>query len=62
MVKVGCCGFSAIMRHYFSQFLLVEVQQTFCRLPQDRESHVWLDNITMYDDALRFAESIRERG
>jgi len=62
MGKVGCCGFSTSMKRYFSRFPLVEVQQTFCQLPQNRENYVWLDNITMYDNGLGFAESIRERG
>jgi len=26
-VKVGCCGFAKGMKHYFSQFRLVEVQK-----------------------------------
>lgn len=33
-VKVGCCGFPRGMKHYFSQFRLVEVQQTFYKLPR----------------------------
>jgi len=31
---VGCCGFSRGMRDYFKQFHLVEVQQTFYKLPK----------------------------
>jgi len=33
-VKVGCCGFPRGMKHYFSRFKLVEVQQTFYKLPR----------------------------
>jgi len=32
-VKVGCCGFPKGMKYYFSQFKLVEVQQTFYKPP-----------------------------
>ncbi len=32
-VKVGCCGFPRGMRHYFTRFRLVEVQQTFYKPP-----------------------------
>lgn len=34
MIKVGCCGFPEAQRQYFSQFKLVEVQQTFYKPPQ----------------------------
>jgi len=33
-VKVGCCGFPRGMKDYFSQFKLVEVQQTFYKMPK----------------------------
>jgi len=33
-VKVGCCGFPRGMKRYFSQFRLVEVQQTFYKPPK----------------------------
>mgnify|MGYP001026410192 CR=1 FL=1 len=33
MVRVGCCGFPKGRRSYFSQFKLVEVQQTFYKPP-----------------------------
>jgi uncharacterized protein YecE (DUF72 family) len=32
-VKVGCCGFPRGRQQYFSRFKLVEVQQTFYKLP-----------------------------
>lgn len=33
-IKVGCCGFPKGMKHYFSRFSLVEVQQTFYKPPR----------------------------
>jgi len=33
-VKAGCCGFSRGVKYYFRQFKLVEVQQTFYKLPK----------------------------
>jgi len=33
-VKVGCCGFARGREHYFSKLKLVEVQQTFYKLPR----------------------------
>ena len=33
-VKVGCCGFRGGIKRYFSQCRLVEVQQTFYKLPR----------------------------
>jgi len=40
-VKVGCCGFPRGMKHYFSQFRLVEVQQTFYKPPQVETALKW---------------------
>jgi len=40
-VKVGCCGFPRGMKHYFSQFRLVEVQQTFYKLPRVETALRW---------------------
>lgn len=40
-VKIGCCGFPHGMTHYFSQFKLVEVQQTFYRLPRIETAVKW---------------------
>jgi len=40
-IKVGCCGFPRGMKHYFSQFRLVEVQQTFYRLPRVETAVKW---------------------
>ena len=33
-IKVGCCEFTGGQRNYFSQFKLVEIQQTFYQLPR----------------------------
>jgi len=41
MVKVGCCGFARGMRKCFDRFRLVEVQQTFYRLPQVKTARRW---------------------
>ena len=32
-IKVGCCGFPVGKKKYFQQFKLVEIQQTFYKLP-----------------------------
>jgi len=40
-VKVGCCGFRGGMKDYFSQFRLVEVQQTFYKMPRLETAHRW---------------------
>jgi uncharacterized protein YecE (DUF72 family) len=40
-VKVGCCGFPRGMKHYFSRFKLVEVQQTFYQLPRIETAIKW---------------------
>jgi len=41
MVKVGCCGFPKGMKSYFSQFKLVEVQQTFYKPPLLETAMKW---------------------
>lgn len=40
-VKVGCCGFRSGMKEYFSQFRLVEVQQTFYKMPRLETAQRW---------------------
>lgn len=40
-VKVGCCGFARGMKDYFSQFKLVEVQQTFYKMPRLETAQGW---------------------
>lgn len=41
MIKVGCCGFPKGMKHYFSRFKVVEVQQTFYKPPQLETAIKW---------------------
>ena len=40
-VKVGCCGFPSGRKEYFSQFKLVEVQQTFHKMPRLETTMKW---------------------
>ncbi len=40
-VKIGCCGFPRGMKDYFSQFRLVEVQQTFYKMPKLETALRW---------------------
>jgi uncharacterized protein YecE (DUF72 family) len=40
-VKVGCCGFPGGRKDYFSQFKLVEVQQTFYKMPRLETAQRW---------------------
>ena len=40
-VKVGCCGFARSIKDYFSQFRLVEVQQTFYKVPRLKTALRW---------------------
>ena len=41
LVKVGCCGFPVARQKYFNEFKLVEVQQTFYKLPQESTLRRW---------------------
>lgn len=41
MVKVGCCGFPGGKKEYFRQFRLVEVQQTFYKMPKLETAERW---------------------
>ena len=41
MVKIGCCGFVKSMARYFRTFALVEIQQTFYRLPRLETVQGW---------------------
>ncbi len=43
MVKVGCCGFPVARSKYFKVFKLVEVQQTFYKLPSLDTVKRWRD-------------------
>lgn len=40
-VKIGCCGFSISRKDYFRQFKLVEVQQTFYKMPGLETAQRW---------------------
>jgi uncharacterized protein YecE (DUF72 family) len=40
-VKIGCCGFPIGRKKYFQSFNLVEVQETFYRLPKLTTSMKW---------------------
>jgi len=40
-VKIGCCGFPVGRKKYFQSFSLVEVQETFYRLPKHTTSIKW---------------------
>ena len=40
-VKVGCCGFPCSRKEYFNQFKLVEVQQTFYKMPKLETAMGW---------------------
>ena len=40
-VKIGCCGFPVARKKYFQSFNLVEIQETFYRLPRLKTSMRW---------------------
>jgi uncharacterized protein YecE (DUF72 family) len=40
-VKVGCCGFAIGRKEYFTQFKLVEIQQTFYKMPRLETGQRW---------------------
>ncbi|MBS7622610.1 DUF72 domain-containing protein [Candidatus Bathyarchaeota archaeon] len=40
-VKVGCCGFAGSMSRYFEKLNVVEIQQTFYRLPRFSTAKRW---------------------
>jgi len=64
-VKVGCCGFPKGKKAYFRQFKLAEIQQTFYKPPSVEIVKKWryilFNNLTTYDDALRFIELAKGR-
>jgi uncharacterized protein YecE (DUF72 family) len=39
--RIGCCGFPGGRKGYFSQFQLVEVQQTFYKMPRLETAQRW---------------------
>jgi uncharacterized protein YecE (DUF72 family) len=40
-LKVGCCGFAGSMHDYYEKFDVVEVQQTFYKLPKESTLSRW---------------------
>ncbi|NIN51751.1 MAG: DUF72 domain-containing protein, partial [Nitrososphaeria archaeon] len=40
-VKVGCCGFPGSRKGYFNDFNLVEIQQTFYKMPRLETAQRW---------------------
>jgi len=40
-IKIGCCGFAMAQKEYFRHFKLVEIQQTFYKLPQLSTAKKW---------------------
>lgn len=41
MIRIGCCGFCKARRVYFERFGLVEIQQTFYKLPKVTTAQRW---------------------
>jgi len=41
IVKIGCCGFPVSRKRYFAAFKLVEIQQTFYKLPSETTLRKW---------------------
>lgn len=41
MIKVGCCGFRGKKEEYFKNFDVVEIQQTFYKLPMIKTATKW---------------------
>lgn len=41
MIKIGCCGFSIAKDRYFKNFCLVEIQQSFYQLPDEKTALKW---------------------
>ena len=41
VVKIGCCGFPVARKRYFATFKLVEIQQTFYKLPSEATLRKW---------------------
>ncbi len=40
-MKVGCCGFSMAQAEYYKNFPLVEIQETFYKLPRLKTAQKW---------------------
>ncbi|MCD6170969.1 MAG: DUF72 domain-containing protein [Thermoplasmata archaeon] len=41
MIKIGCCGFRGKREEYFKNFDVVEIQQTFYKLPMVKTATKW---------------------
>lgn len=41
MIKIGCCGFPESMKRYFNEFCVIELQNTFYKLPQITTAQKW---------------------
>ena len=41
MLKIGCCGFPQARQNYFKNFSIVEIQQTFYQLPEEKTALKW---------------------
>jgi uncharacterized protein YecE (DUF72 family) len=41
MLKIGCCGFTQAKQNYFKNFSVVEIQQTFYQLPEEKTALKW---------------------
>ena len=45
MIKVGCCGFPVSMKKYYENFVVVEIQKTFYKLPPIDTVKKWKDQL-----------------
>jgi uncharacterized protein YecE (DUF72 family) len=41
MIKVGCCGWAKSQKEYFENFSVIELQQTFYKLPDLKTAQKW---------------------
>lgn len=41
MVKIGCCGWAKSQKEYFQNFEVIEIQQTFYKLPSSQIVKAW---------------------
>jgi len=41
MIKIGCCGFNISREKYYKIFNIVEVQNTFYKIPEERTLEKW---------------------
>jgi len=41
VVKIGCCGWTKSQREYFQNFEVIEIQQTFYKLPELKTAEGW---------------------